>query len=129
MTFFMCIYYFNIYYILSKIFIIYSLIIYYVSDQMSKIIPINAPYSLLEFLVQRANEFEKRSGAKIIIKNNNISICGEEAQCQNAANLISELLREKSDEVPPRYDLCLRIDNFDKNLCVVDDLLKSYPTV
>ncbi|KAK2964422.1 hypothetical protein BLNAU_338 [Blattamonas nauphoetae] len=69
------------------------------------------PYSLLNVVIESIDKIESQTDARITIENNVLSVTGSLESQQTAIVAISELLKEKSETIPPREDLCIRIDN------------------
>lgn len=87
---------------------------------------LKVPYSLLKYVFNATPEFERRSGAKITYDNNLVSFSGEPEQIQQALQLISELMVEKSDVVPPRLDLCLKVDKISEDVMDIGEFPKYF---
>lgn len=92
-------------------------------------ISLKAPYSLLEYIVEKQSKIEQDSGSKMIIENNTLIINGDKDQQAAAGRIISEIMANKSETVPPRYDLCLQMKTINGEKLDTDKLPKSFDKV
>ncbi|KAA6385477.1 MAG: hypothetical protein EZS28_018998 [Streblomastix strix] len=86
------------------------------------------PLSLLGSVIAEVPSIETQSLTSIKITGNVCTVAGGAENVEQAVALVSHIMEEKSNVIPPRLDLCLKVDHLESAQIDLEDITGSFPT-